>query len=363
MKDYYEILGVSRDSTEEEIKKAYRRLAFQYHPDRNPGNKEAEEKFKEINEAYEVLSDPEKRRRYERYGTVSDVGTVFDFGFRRSFDEIFSDLFGEFFGRREGGTRKGEDLRYSLEIEFEEAVFGTEKEVEIPKIVVCPSCNGARIEPGFQPVRCEHCKGRGQVRFTQGFFTINRTCEYCGGEGYIIKDPCKTCRGKGYVRGKKRVTVRVPPGVDTGSRLKIKGEGFKGPEDRYAGDLYVVIKVKDHPLFEREGDDIVLKADVHFPILCLGGEISVPTIDGKEVRLDIPPGTKPGHLFRLKGLGVPKSNGYGRGDQVVVINVAIPNELTERQRELLLELAREFGLGDVKAKGFREKFREFFEWK
>ncbi len=365
-KDLYEVLGVSKNATDEEIKKAYRKLALAYHPDRNRGDQEAEEKFKEINLAYEVLGDAEKRANFDRFGTEDRSGAFYDFGFGRNFDDIFGDLFGDFFGgtqRRK--TRKGDDLRYNLEIEFEEAVFGTEKEIEIPREVRCSACGGSRIEPGHQPTVCKACNGRGQARYTQGFFTINRTCEHCGGEGQVITDPCKACKGRGVVRSRKTVKVNVPPGVDTGTRLKMRGEGAQGLSDTAAGDLYVVLKVREHALFEREGDDVYVHTEVSFPTLCLGGEIMVPTLDG-EIGLKIPSGTSPEKVFRLRGLGVPKTNGYGRGDQFVHLHITVPKTMTERQRELLAELSKEFqGLAETEApaSGFKQKFKDFFDMK
>ena len=364
-KDYYEVLGVSRNATDDEIKKAYRKLALTYHPDRNQGNPEAEEKFKEINQAYEVLGDPDKRTHFDQFGTIDRPGVGYDFGFTRNFDDIFGDLFNDFFGNTQRRrTRKGDDLRYNLEIEFEEAVFGVEKEIEIPHEVRCSACKGSRVEPGFQPVVCKACNGRGQARYTQGFFTINRTCEQCGGEGHIIRDPCKACNGRGVVRAKKTVKVTVPPGVDTGARLKIRGEGALGQRDSVPGDLYVVLKVKEHPLFEREGDDIYVHAQVLFPVLCLGGEVKVPTLEG-ELSLKIPAGTAAERVFRLKGRGVPKTNGYGRGDQFVHLHVAVPQTVTERQRDLLEQLSKEFQNGgqEPHAPGFSQKVKGFFDWK
>ena len=362
-KDYYQILNVHREASDEEIKKAYRKLALKYHPDRNPHNKEAEERFKEISEAYEVLSDQEKRFRYERFGSADDSGSIFDFGFRGNFDDIFNDLFSDFFGGQRQREKKGEDLRYNLQIEFEEAVFGVEKEIEVPKEERCQSCNGSRVEPGHKPSVCRACSGRGQVRQSHGFFTINRTCEYCNGEGFIIKDPCKTCKGRGSVKIKKKLKIKVPPGVDNGVRLKLRGEGAQGFTATMPGDLYVVLHVKEHPIFEREGDDIAVQVDVNFPLLCLGGDITVPTVEG-ETMLNIPPGTQPGKIFRIKGLGVIKSNGYGRGDELVYLNIGIPTELTERQRHLLHELAQEFnGIVNPSRRGIKEKFKEFFDWK
>ncbi|MDR2017586.1 MAG: molecular chaperone DnaJ [Syntrophobacterales bacterium] len=360
-KDYYSILDVSRDTSDDEIKKAYRKLALEYHPDRNPGNKEAEERFKEISEAYAVLSDSQKRARYDRFG--SDEGAGFDFGFQGgNFNSVFNDFFGDFFGAQQRHREtKGADLRYNLSIEFEEAVFGVEKDIEIPKDEKCPDCGGTRIEPGHQPVVCKACGGRGQVRDTHGFFTINRTCGTCGGEGHVIKNPCKRCKGKGVVRTQKKLNVKIPPGVDTGARLRLRGEGMRRPGDTIPGDLYIVLNVKEHPLFEREGDNILVQMDVGFSLLSLGGRISIPTIEG-ETDLDIPAGTQPGKIFRLKNLGVAKSNGYGRGDEIVYLNIVIPQSLTERQRRLMEELSVELGdhAGGTR-KRFKDKVKDFFD--
>ena len=365
-KDYYEVLGVSTTATDDEIKKAYRKLALMYHPDRNHGNPDSEEKFKEINEAFQVLGDPEKRVHFDHYGAADASGSFFDFGFNKPFEDIFSDLFGEVFGgqeRRRTRTRKGDDLRYNLEIEFEEAIFGAEKEIELPREEKCPACGGSRVEPGHQPIVCQACGGRGQMRYTQGFFTINKSCDHCNGEGYTIKDPCKNCRGRGFVRTKKRLTLKIPPGVDTGARLKMRGEGARGPHDTVAGDLYIVLRVKEHPVFERAGDDIYVHAEVGFPSLCLGGEIAVPTVEG-ELSIKIPPGTQPEKIFRLKGHGAPRANGYGRGDELVHLHVNIPTNLSERQTALLEELSKEFhgGVG-VNSKGLKNRVKEFFDWK
>lgn len=359
--DYYNILNVSRGATDDEIKKAYRKLALQYHPDRNPGNRQAEETFKEINEAYEVLGDSRKRHQYEQFGTIGDRGSAFDFGFQGNFDTIFNDLFSDFFGNQRQRERKGNDLRYDLTIEFEEAVFGGEKEIEIPKEEKCPECKGSRVESGHEPIICAGCDGHGQVRQNHGFFTINRTCEQCRGEGYVIKHPCKHCKGKGSVRTKKKVKIRIPPGIDSNTRLKLRGEGIQGFGDTVPGDLYVVLQIKEHAIFDRSGDDILVQVDVNFPLLCLGGEIKVPTIEGQST-LKIPRGTQPGKIFRLKGLGISKSNGYGRGDQLVYLNIVIPSELTEQQKSLVSQLADEFKDTEPKTKkGFKEKFMEFFE--
>jgi molecular chaperone DnaJ len=360
--DYYELLCVSRNATDEEIKKAYRKLALQHHPDRNPGNKEAEENFKKISQAYAVLGDSDKRQRYNQFGSADDTGSVFDFGFQGNFDTVFNDLFSDFFGaQKQQRSRKGDDLRYNLTIEFEEAVFGGEKEIDIPNEIRCSVCNGSRLEPGHQPQTCSSCGGRGQVRQSHGFFTINRTCEFCGGEGHIIKHPCKVCKGRGSVKTKKKLKIKIPPGVDTGTRLKLRGEGMQQAGDTVPGDLYIVLQVKEHAIFERAGDDIAVQVDIGFPILCLGGEITIPTIEG-QTEIKIPSGTQPGKVFRLKGLGVTKSNGYGRGDQLVYLHIVIPKSLNEKQRNLMEELSKEFNDTNPKTrKGFKDKFIEMFE--
>ena len=361
--DYYELLCVSRNATDEEIKKAYRKLALQHHPDRNPGNKEAEESFKKISQAYAVLGDSQKRQRYDRFGSTDDMGSVFDFGFQGNFDTVFNDLFSDFFGtqKQQHRNRKGDDLRYNLTIEFEEAVFGGEKEIDIPNETRCSVCNGSRIEPGHQSQTCSSCGGRGQVRQSHGFFTINMTCEFCGGEGHIIKNPCKACKGRGSVKTKKKLKIKVPPGVDTGTRLKLRGEGMQQAGDTTPGDLYIVLQVKEHTLFERAGDDIAIQVDISFPILSLGGEITVPTLEG-QTEIKIPSGTQPGKVFRLKGFGVTRSNGYGRGDQLVYLNIVVPKTLNARQKSIMEALAKEFNETTPKArKGFKEKFAEIFE--
>lgn len=367
-KDYYEILGVDRNATEEEIKKAFRRLALQYHPDRNPGNKEAEEKFKEIAEAYEVLSSPEKRAYYDRYGDISGPGSPFtesDFGFRfRDIDEIFEEFFGDFFGersRRKGPrAQRGHDLRYNLEISFEEAVFGTEKKIKIPKHTTCTDCRGSGAKGGVEIETCRVCKGTGQERFHQGFITISRTCSRCGGEGRIIKEICPSCKGSGRVKKEKEITVKIPPGVETGTRLKIQGEGEEGLYGGPAGDLYVVLSVLDHPIFERDGYDIICEIPISFIQAALGAEIEIPTIEGLTT-FKIPPGTQPNQTFRLKGKGVQRPDGWGRGDQIIKFIVEIPKKLTEEQKKLLMEFARISGENNHPVgSGFWEKVRKLF---
>lgn len=353
-RDYYEVLQVHRNASELEIKKNFRKLAFQYHPDKNPGDQEAEAKFKELTEAYEVLSDSQKRAAYDQFGHAGVNGNGNGFpggGFGAdgfgNFGDIFSDLFGDVFGAAGGGRsrssgRSGENLRYSLDIEFEEAVFGTEAKIRVPRQVPCPECNGSGLAPGSQPETCGTCHGRGQVRFQQGFFSVNQTCPTCHGEGTIIRNPCHNCQGSGRIAGEKNLSVKIPAGVESGSRLKLVGEGSAGLKGGPSGDLYVVINVKDHPIFVREGDDIICRVPISFTQASLGAEIMIPTLEGKQT-LKIAPGTQSGHLYHFKNKGVPHLRGYGRGEQIVQVVVETPTNLSGRQRELLEEFARESG--------------------
>jgi molecular chaperone DnaJ len=341
-KDYYKILDVSRNATEDEIKKSYRKIAMQFHPDRNPGNKEAEEKFKMASEAYEVLRDPEKREIYDRYGIEGLKGTGFT-GFR-GFEDIFStfgDIFEDFFGfgttqRRRTKAQSGADLRYDLKISFNEAAFGKEHEIEIPKSVLCDVCHGTGAKPGTHLTHCPSCKGTGQVTRSQGFFTISTTCGQCRGEGNIISHPCKACHGHGRVRQTKKLQIKIPPGVDTGSKLRIRGEGEEGERGGPPGDLFVFIYVEPHDFFGREGDDLICQITISFPQAALGAEIEVPTLNGKK-NISIPKGTEHGEILKIKGEGFPKLRGYGRGDQLIQIIVKTPKNLTNRQEEILKE--------------------------
>ncbi len=365
-RDYYAVLGVNRNAGEEEIKKAYRKLALKHHPDRNPGDKQAEEKFKEISEAYQVLTDPEKRTQYNQYGHAAfgDGGPFRGgFDFTSGFEDIFGDIFGEFFGagtgRRRGRTR-GEDLRYNLDITFEEAAFGTEKKIKIPRQGACDACHGSGCKPGTSPRTCPTCRGRGQVSFQQGFFTVSRTCNQCRGQGTIIPDPCSSCGGTGRVRKLHTLSVKIPPGVDTGARLKLRSEGEGGVSGGPAGDLYVVIQVQPHPLFVREGLDIICEVPIGFVQAALGAEIDVPTLEGK-VKMKIPAGTQSGKVFRLKGKGVRDIQGYQQGDQLARVVVETPTHLSARQKDLLKEFA---ALGGEEihplSKGFIEKVKQIF---
>ena len=345
-RDYYQVLGVSRDADEAALKSAYRKLAHQYHPDKNQGSKEAEERFKEASEAYEVLSDPEKRARYDRYGHANgqnpfEGGFPFGGAAGTTINDIFGDIFGEMFGggRRPRGRPRGSDLRYHLEVSFEEAAFGTTARIQIPRPRRCETCTGSGAKPGTQPRTCPTCAGAGEVRLTQGFFSVARTCHQCGGAGRVIVEKCPDCGGAGMRRDEAAVEVRVPPGVDTGTRLKLAGEGEPAPQPGAApGDLYVVIQVRDHPIFRREETEVVCEMPISFTQAALGAHIDVPTLDGP-VSMKIPPGTQSGKVFRLRGKGIPALGGGARGDQHVRVLVETPTHLSKEQKELLERFA------------------------
>jgi len=384
-KDYYEILGVSRDASPEEIKKAYRQLAIKYHPDRNPDNpKEAERKFKEISEAYKILSDPEKRKIYDQYGhaglEAEGVGagagfSGFDFDPFKVFEEVFGrssfgegffgeDIFEDFFGRRtrprSKEARPGKDLHYVVKISFEEAAFGVKKELQIPRYEKCEICGGSGVAPGSQSEICPTCKGKGYIEVTQGFFSISRTCTRCQGRGTIIRNPCKNCRGTGRVYRTRRVKVNIPAGVDNGSRLRLRGEGEAGVGGGPPGDLYLTIKVNSHPIFKREGNNIICEVPITFSQAALGGEVVVPTLEGK-VKMKIPPGTQTNKIFRLRGKGIPHLHSYGRGDQWVRVIVETPVNLTREQKELLKKFDElNHGNGQPRIKEFWNKVKQIF---
>ena len=364
--DYYELLGVNRNASDEEIKKAYRKLALKYHPDRNSGDKQAEEKFKQVSEAYQILSDSNKRAQYDQFGHAAfgDGGPFAGgFDFTAGFEDIFGDVFGEFFGGATGrrrGRGRGDDLRYNLTLSFEEAVSGTEKKIKIPRHGTCETCHGNGSRPGTSPQTCPTCRGRGQVSFQQGFFSVSRTCNQCHGQGTVIKDPCGDCQGAGRVRKMHTLNVKIPAGVDTGSRLKLRAEGEAAPAGGVPGDLYVVIQVEPHPIFVRENLDILCDIPLSFVQAALGAEIDVPTLVGK-VKVKVPPGTQSGKIFRLKGKGIRDVQGYQQGDQHVRIIVETPTHLTARQKELLKEFAA-LGGEEINplSKGFFEKVKQLF---
>lgn len=369
-RDYYEILGVHNNASETEIKKAFRKLAIQFHPDKNPGDKEAEEKFKEATEAYEVLSDAQKRAQYDQFGHagVSGAGGFSGggfggFGAGSPFGDIFSDIFGDIFGGGGAGRRtqgrRGDDLLYNMEISFEEAAFGCEKKIDVPYARRCASCNGSGAKPGTDPKICPACRGAGQVRYQQGFFSVSKTCGQCNGEGKVVDDPCPECHGKGSVKDSKTLSVKIPGGVETGSRLKLSGEGGQGVKGGPNGDLYVAISVKEHAIFQREDDNVVCEIPISFAQAALGCEIEVPTLDGK-VSMKIPEGTQSGKIYRLRGKGIPSLQGYGRGDQLVVVKVETPTNLSGKQKELLEEFAKISGEdAHPMKKGFLDKVMDF----
>lgn len=370
-RDYYEVLGVSRDASQEEIKKAYRKLARKYHPDVNPGNKEAEEKFKEVKEAYDVLGDPDKRASYDQFGHAGTEAGGFggfghgtDFG---GFDDIFDMFFGGGFGggKRPRGPQRGADLRLDLTITFEEAAFGAEKKIEVPRMEACPTCHGSGAEPGTHPATCKVCHGTGQIRVTQntpfGRFQSIKTCHHCHGEGQVITSPCHECHGEGKVRRNKKINIDIPAGVETGSRLRVSGEGEAGSRGGPPGDLYVYINVKPHEILERNGYDVMSRVSINIVQAALGDEMLIPTLDGK-VKIKIPEGTQSGMSLRLKGKGIPRLRGYGRGDHIVKIEVVTPTNLNEKQKEILREFGKTIGKHnhEVKEKGFFEKMKDAF---
>lgn len=363
--DYYQVLGVSREATPDELKRAYRKLAHQHHPDKNRGDQAAEERFKEIGEAYEILSHPEKREAYDRYGTAGPGGRFEGFGdaeagFGTIFDDIFEGFFGGRTGRGQRTSHRGADLRYNLEIEFEEAATGVEQEIVVPRLEPCATCHGSGAKAGTQPILCRACRGTGQVRYSQGFLTVSQTCGQCRGEGRVIEHPCGSCRGLGQVKAERTLTVKIPAGVETGTRLKLGGEGEAGVRGGPPGDLYVVLTVRPHPIFVRHGDDIYCEIPIGFTQAALGAQIEVPTITGR-TSLKIPAGTQTGAEFRVKGKGFPNARGYGQGDLVARIFVEVPTHLNAKQRELLEQFARlENEAGNPLVQGFWEKVKGLF---
>jgi molecular chaperone DnaJ len=350
-RDYYEVLGVSREATPEEIKKAYRKLARLYHPDVNPDDKSAEEKFKEVKDAFDVLSDNNRRAQYDQFGHAAEEGFANGGGFGQGqagfggFEDIFDTFFGggASRGRRSQGPQRGPDLRYDMEITLEDAAFGLETHVTIPRTESCETCNGSGAKPGTKPETCTYCQGTGQqqvVRNTAfGRFVSAKPCDACHGEGTFIKERCTKCNGNGKVQRERKIEVKLPPGVDTGSKLRVSGEGEAGSRGGPPGDLYIVLHVRPHKVFKREGDDIIVEMSVSFAQATLGTELEVATLDGK-ARIKVPEGTQPGTFFRLRSKGIPHLRGYGRGDQHVKVNVAIPKKLSSKQKDLLREYAQ-----------------------
>ncbi len=341
--DYYELLGVSRNASDSEIKKSYRRLAMKFHPDRNKNKPSAEEKFKTVKEAYEVLSDPKKRSAYDQFGHAgidpSMGGGGAGFGGAETFSDIFGDVFGDIFGggRRRGGVERGADLRYNLELSLEEAVAGTEVKIRVPVMAACQYCGGSGAQTGSSPVVCSTCNGHGSVRMQQGFFSLQQTCPACRGTGKQIKDPCRSCHGQGRVQEDKTLSVKIPAGVDTGDRIRLAGEGEAGEHGGPPGDLYVQVVVRDHPIFTRDGANLYCEVPISFPSACLGGELEVPTLGGK-VKLKIPLETQTGKLFRLRGKGVRPVRGGGIGDLLCRVRIETPVRLTGEQKEIIEQL-------------------------
>jgi molecular chaperone DnaJ len=374
-RDFYEVLGVQKNAGEDEIKKAYRRLAMKHHPDRNTGDKagEAERQFKEVKEAYEILSNPQKRAAFDQFGHAGVDPSMGagpgrgGFGAGASFSDIFGDVFGDIFGAaggRRGGANRGADLRYNLELSLEDAVNGTTVKIRVPTFVSCTSCGGSGAKKGSSPKTCPTCAGIGQVRMQQGFFSVQQTCPRCHGRGNIIEDPCGTCHGQGRVQEQKTLSVKVPPGVDTGDRIRLAGEGEAGESGGPAGDLYVQVAVKEHPIFTREDSHLFCEVPISFSTAALGGELQVPTLEGKVV-LKIPPGTQTGKVFRMRGKGVKPVRGNQAGDLLCRVLVETPVNLTSEQQDLLHRLEESFKSGgsyhSPQSSGWMDRVMGFFE--
>lgn len=370
-KDYYEVLGVNRDASEEEIKKAFKKLAMKFHPDRNPDNPKAEESFKEAKEAYEILSDDQKRAAYDQYGHAGvdpSMGGGAGFGGFNSgnFSDAFGDIFGDIFGgarNQRSNVYRGADLRYNLEISLEDAAKGTETKIRIPVQTSCETCHGSGARPGTSPVTCTTCNGHGQVRMQQGFFSVQQTCPKCHGTGKMVKEPCPTCHGGGRVKQNKTLNVKIPAGVDEGDRIRLSGEGEAGVNGGPTGDLYVVVHLKEHPIFQREGANLHCEMPISFSTAALGGEIEVPTLDGA-AKMKIPAETQTGSVFRLRGKGIKPLRSSEHGDLMVHVVVETPVRLTEKQKELLREFESstqaDAGKHSPKNKSWVDKARDFF---
>ncbi len=367
-RDFYEVLGCARSASIEEIKGAYRKLAKELHPDKNPGNADSEHQFKEINEAYDVLKDEQKRAAYDRFGHAAfengGGGRANGFDFASSFTDVFDDLFGEFMGgRRARRQNRGGDLRYNLEISLEEAFKGSNAQIRVNTAVACDACGGTGAEKGSRPEQCSTCSGAGKIRAQQGFFTIERTCPNCRGSGRIVRNPCKGCQGTGQVQKERTLSVNVPPGVEEGTRIRLTGEGQAGLNGGPAGDLYIFVSVAPHGIFQRDAHDLYCRAPISFVTAALGGSIEVPTCDGGRARITVPEGTQSGRQFRLRGKGMPVLRGGGMsGDLYIEVSVETPAKLTKKQKELLRTFEKESEDGTLpETEGFFAKVKEF--WK
>ena len=366
-RDYYEVLGVNRDAPEEELKKAYRKLAMKWHPDRNPDNPKAEEHFKEAKEAYEILTDGSKRAAYDQFGhagvdqAAAGAGAGFSGNFADAFGDIFSDIFGG--GRTRSSVYRGADLRYNLEISLEDAARGADTRIRIPTMEECATCHGSGAKPGTSPSTCPTCHGHGQVRMQQGFFSIQQTCPRCHGSGKIVVSPCAACSGAGRVKQHKTLSVKIPAGVDEGDRIRLSGEGEAGMNGGPPGDLYVAIHLKPHPVFKRDHNDLHCEMPISFTTSALGGDIEIPTLDGY-AKVKVPTGTQTGQMFRLRGKGIKGVRSSSHGDLICHVAVETPVNLTARQKELLAELEsineKDGGRHNPRAKSWMEKVREFF---
>jgi len=367
--DFYETLGVSRTADADELKRAYRKLAMQYHPDRNPGDQSAEQKFKDISEAYDILKDDQKRAAYDRFGHAAfEQGSrgPGDFGgFSGGFADIFEEMFGAMGGgrRTQAGPARGSDLRYNIEVSLEDAYRGKQTTIRVATLVHCDTCGGSGAEPGSRPATCRTCQGHGRVRAQQGFFTIERTCPTCQGAGQMIEKPCKTCGGQGRTRREKTLSVNIPPGVEDGTRIRLAGEGEAGPHRAAPGDLYIFVGIAAHPIFQRDGANIFCRVPIPFTTAALGGSIEVPTVEGTRTRVTVPAGTQSGHQFRLRGKGMTVLRSPARGDMYIQAVIETPVNLNKRQQELLREFekAGDNGKTHPESEGFFAKVKEFFE--
>ena len=367
-RDYYEVLGVERGAAEADVKKAYRRLAMKHHPDRNPGDAAAEEKFKEASEAYEVLSDQEKRERYDRFGHagVEGAGSGFGAGGFTDIGDIFGEVFGDIFGggRARRGSHRGRDMEYTLDLTLEQAVRGDSVEIRVPTLAACDDCHGSGAKPGTSPSACPECEGRGQIRVSQGFFSLQQTCPRCRGAGRVVLDPCHACHGRGRVEQRKTLAVKVPPGVDNGDRVRLSGEGEAGANGAPPGDLYVQMRVREHPIFTRDDTNLYCDVPLSFADAALGGEIEVPTLDGR-VKVKVPPETQTGKLFRLRGRGAPAVRGGPTGDLLCRVVVETPVHLSEKQKDILRDFKASLEANGTrhspKEEGWFESVKSFFD--